>query len=91
MNQSTTVWPAYGDMLNVDCVHAPEFEQTFRTVASVAPDVLRICNWIWSYVSVSGQCGWYQKLNVGLPDGTVTVCVRVLLPFTAPVEPTRAE
>ena len=40
---------------------------------------------------VSVQCGWYQKLNVELPDGTDTVCVSVLLPFTGLVEPTRAE
>src|SRR3954465_9100990 len=78
-------------MLNVTCVHAPVFEHTFITVASVAPAVLRTCIWIWSYVIVSVQCGWYQKLSVGLPPGTVTVCVSVLLPFTAVVEPVRAE
>jgi hypothetical protein len=60
------------------------------TVASVVPDVLRTCIWIWSYVSVSGQCGWYQYVSTGEPDGTVTVCVSVLFPFTADVEPSRA-
>src|SRR3954468_15592440 len=60
------------------------------TVASVAPVVLRTCICIWSYVSVSGQCGWYQKLRLELPDGTVTVCESVLSPLTALVEPTSA-
>src|SRR5204863_291228 len=69
--------------LNDACVHAPEFEHAFSTVASVAPDVLRTCIWIWSYVSVSGQCGWYQSGSVGDPDGTVTVCVSVLSPLYA--------
>ena len=78
-------------MLNVACVHAPLLEQTFSTVASVEPDVLRTCIWIWSYVIVSGQCGWYQNVRFGLPAGTATVCVSVLLPLTAPVEPTCAE
>ena len=40
MNQSTTVWPAYADMFRPACVHAPEFEHTLSTVASVDPDVL---------------------------------------------------
>ena len=62
-----------------------------QTVASVAPAVFRICIWIWSYVMVSVQCGWYQKLNVELADGTVTACVRMLSPLTAAVDPTRAE
>ena len=35
-------------MLNVFCVQEPEFEQTLSTVASVVPDVLRTCIWIWS-------------------------------------------
>jgi len=44
-------------MLNVDCVHAPLLEQTFSTVASFEPAVDRICIWIWSFLSVSLQCG----------------------------------
>src|SRR5919199_5686624 len=71
-------------------VQAPEFVHAFSTDASVVPEVLLTCIWIWSYVIVSGQCGWYQNVRLGLPDGTVTVCVRVLLPFTAVVEPRRA-
>ena len=81
LNQRTTVWPAYGAALNVTCVHAPEFEHAFSTVASVDPPVLRICIWIWSYVSVSGQCGWYQNVSRELPLGIVTVCVSVLSPL----------
>src|SRR3954447_21343599 len=75
-------------MSNVTCVHAVVAGQTLSGVASVVPDVLRICTWIWSYVIVSVQCGWYQKDSVELPLGTVAVCVSVLFPFTAPVEPT---
>ena len=82
MNQSTTVWPAYALVSKVTCVHVVEFEQTFSTVASVAPDVLRICIWIWSYVIVSVQCGWYQNVSRELPLGTATVCVSVLSPLT---------
>src|SRR3954452_466602 len=78
-------------MSNVTFVHAVVAGHTLSTVASVVPDVLRICIWIWSYVIVSVQCGWYQKLSVELPLGTVTVCVSVLLPFTAAVAPTCAD
>src|SRR3954452_12959088 len=78
-------------MSNVTFVHAVVAGHTLSTVASVVPDVLRICIWIWSYVSVSVQCGWYQKLSVEPPLGTVTVCVSVLLPLTAPVDPTCAD
>src|SRR3954452_9201117 len=78
-------------MSNVACVHAPVLEKTVNTVASVVPDVLRTCIWIWSYVIVSGQCGWYQNVRLGLPAGTATVCVSVLLPLTAPVDPSCAE
>src|SRR5947209_1553446 len=78
-------------MLNVTCVHAVVVGHTFSTVASVEPEVLRTCIWIWSYVIVSVQCGWYQNDSVGEPAGTVTVCVSVLFPFTALVEPIRAD
>src|SRR5438128_2379431 len=78
-------------MSKTTCDQVFEPAQTFRAVASVAPDVLRTCIWIWSYRRLSGQCGWYQKLSVGLPVGTVTVCVSVLFPLTALVEPSRAE
>ena len=40
---------------------------------------------------VSAQCGWYQKVSGELPLGTVTVCVSVLSPLTALVEPMLAE
>src|SRR5438309_6148332 len=77
-------------MPKLACVQVPELLQTLSTVASVVPVVLRTCIWIWSYVIVSGQCGWYQKVRLGLPVGTVTVCVSVLFPLTALVEPMRA-
>ena len=41
-------------------------------------------------MSVSGQCGLYQKLSVAVPDGNVTVCVSVLSPLKALEEPSRA-
>src|SRR5437763_1805454 len=78
-------------MSNVACVHAPVLEQTFNTVARVAPAVLWTCAWIWSYVIVSVQCGWYQKVSRELPLGIAMDCVSVLLPFTAFVEPTWAD
>src|SRR4051794_9756354 len=78
-------------MSKVACVHAPLLEHTFSTVARVAPDAFRICAWIWSYVIVSAQCGWYQKVSCELPLGTATDCVSVLLPFTGLGEPTCAE
>jgi hypothetical protein len=77
-------------MSNATCVHEPVFEHTLSTFASVEPDVVRTCIWIWSYVIESVQCGWYQKLSVGDPAGTVIVCVSVLFPLTALVEPSRA-
>src|SRR5947209_8509216 len=86
-----TVWPAYALVSKVTLVHAPEFEQTFNTVASVTLAVLRICIWIWSYWIVSVQWGWYQNVSRELPLGMATFCVSVLLPLTAPVEPTLAE
>src|SRR5580765_4664057 len=61
------------------------------TVASVAPDAVRICAWIWSYVIVSVQCGWYQKVSRESPLGIATDCVRVLLPFTGFGEPSWAD
>ena len=73
------------------CVHAVAAGQTFSTVASVVPEVLRICAWIWSYVIVSVQCGWYQNVSLELPLGIATFCVSVLLPLTAPVDPICAE
>src|SRR3954462_3453698 len=85
------VCPADALVSKVTCVHAVPVGQTFNAVARVDPDVLRICIWIWSYVSVSVQCGWYQKLSVELPLGTVTVCVSGLLPSPAPVAPPGAE
>src|SRR5205823_4591501 len=57
---------------------------------SVDPPVLRICIWIWSYVSVSGQCGWYQNVNRELPLGIATVCVSVLSPLYGLDEPSCA-
>jgi hypothetical protein len=61
------------------------------TVASVAPEVLRICAWIWSYVIESVQCGWYQKVSRELPLGTATVWVSVLSALTGLAEPICAE
>src|SRR5215472_963239 len=80
-------------MLNVTWVQVWELEHTLRTVASVEPDVLRICICCWSNWIVSLVCGLYQKVRVGLPAGTVMVCVSVLLPFplTRFVLPTWAE
>ena len=78
-------------MLKLACVQAPEFEQSYSTVASVEPEVLRTCIWIWSYVIESVQCGWYQKVSRVLPLGTLIVCVSVLSPSTALGEPRRAE
>jgi hypothetical protein len=42
-------------------------------------------------VIVSVQCGWYQNVRREVPVGIVTVCVSVLLPATAAVEPIWAE
>ena len=39
----------------------------------------------------SVQCGWYQNVSVGEPDGRVTVCVSTLSPLNALGEPRRAE
>src|SRR5689334_22772431 len=72
------------------CVQLPVFEQTFSTVASREPPVLRICIWIWSYVIVSSQFGWYQNVSFGLPDGTFTVCARTLSPLYGLGEPSIA-
>src|SRR5436305_348609 len=77
-------------MAKLACVQVPELLQTLSTVASVVPVVLRTCIWIWSYVIVSGQCGWYQNVSRGLPVGTATVCVRVLLPLSAVEAPSCA-
>ena len=78
-------------MSKVTCVHAVAVGQTFNTVASVVPDVLRICAWIWSYVIVSVQCGWYQNVSREFPLGIATLCVSVLLPLTALADPICAE
>jgi hypothetical protein len=48
LNQSTTVWPAKALVSKLTLVQLPELEQTFGTVARVAPEALRICAWIWS-------------------------------------------
>src|SRR5438270_349781 len=77
-------------MPKLACVQVPELLQTLSTVASVVPDVLRICIWIWSYVIVSGQCGWYQNVSCDVPVGTAIVCVRVLLPLYAVEAPSCA-
>ena len=90
MNQSTTFWPAYGVMSNVTWVHFCAFELLLNTLASVAPDVLRI--WascqsnvqplpeqIWSVVA-----GQYQKVRVVVvPEGIATVWDRLLSPAGA--------
>ncbi len=78
-------------MSNVTCVHAVAVGHTFSAVASVVPDVLRICAWIWSYVTVSVQCGWYQNVSRELPLGIATDCVSVLFPLTGLAEPICAE
>src|SRR3954451_20947566 len=85
------VCPAYALVSKVTCVHAVPVGQTFNAVARVVPDVLRICAWIWSYVSVSVQCGWYQNVRRELPLGIATDCASVLFPFTAVVDPICAE
>src|SRR5437763_2856238 len=77
-------------MPEVGCVRGPGLLRAVSSVAGVVAGVLPTCIWVWSYVIVSGQCGWYQKVRLGLPVGTVTVCVSVLFPFTALVEPMRA-
>src|SRR5207247_8369487 len=88
--ETTSVWPAYWLVFKATCVQAPEFKQTFSTVASVAPDVFRSCIWIWSKEIESGQCGSYQNVNRELPLGIATVCVRMLLPLNGEDEPSRA-
>src|SRR3954447_12312091 len=85
------VCPAYALVSKVACAQAVPVGQTFRAVASVVPDVLRICAWIWSYVTVSVQCGWYQKVSRELPAGIATDCVSVLLPFTGLADPICAD
>jgi len=90
LNHRTTVCPANWLIENITCVHVPLFEHTFSTVASVVPDVLRICACCWSNVIVSVQWGLYQNDSVGLPDGTTMVWVSVLLALWAPVLPTWA-
>src|SRR5258705_433282 len=40
-----------------------------------------------SYVTVSGQCTWYQKLRFPPPLGTVKVWLMVLSPLVGEVEP----
>ena len=81
LNQRTTFCPAHWLVSHVTCVHAPRLLQTLSGIASVVPDVLRICIWIWSYVSVSGQCGWNQNDSRELPLGIATVCWMTLLPL----------
>jgi len=87
LKQTTIIWPRHFDTLYVTFVQAPELEQTFSSVASFDPPVDRICTWIWSCLSVSLQCGWYQKVRTGQPLGTFTFCVSVLFPLEAAVEP----
>ena len=40
---------------------------------------------------MSGQCGWYQNVSRDDPLGIATVCVSVLSPLTAAVDPTCTE
>src|SRR6266566_8607078 len=87
LNQSTTFWPAYGVRLKVTWVQACEFELLLKTLASVAPAVLRIwasCQSNWQLLPEQVESvvtGLYQKLSEVVPAaGTVIVCARLPSP-----------
>src|SRR5262249_19268085 len=89
LNQSTTFWPAYGVMSTVTWGPFCELESLLNTLASVAPDVLRIWASCQSKVqplpeqASSAVAGQYQKVRVVVPEGIATVWDTLLSPAGA--------